>query len=152
LSQLPLNGVATVLTPASQGQFDAVLTPAVASLSRRPALEGTARRVAAGGASHAAANDVRRTPNLFEEKRIAARRITTDIVAQIAYLRKLGLGYLSQDRSTTTLSPGGLQRLRLATQIRSNLAVAQGHWPGLSQARSDCNRGTGRPLPSVNGG
>ena len=33
----------------------------------------------------------------------------------------LGLGYLSLDRSTPTLSPGELQRLRLGTQIRSNL-------------------------------
>jgi len=33
----------------------------------------------------------------------------------------LGLGYLSLDRATPTLSPGELQRLRLATQIRSKL-------------------------------
>jgi excinuclease ABC subunit A len=33
----------------------------------------------------------------------------------------LGLSYLSLDRSTPTLSPGELQRLRLATQVRSNL-------------------------------
>jgi len=33
----------------------------------------------------------------------------------------LGLGYLTIDRSTPTLSPGELQRLRLATQVRSNL-------------------------------
>jgi excinuclease ABC subunit A len=39
----------------------------------------------------------------------------------IGTLRELGLGYLSLDRSTPTLSPGELQRLRLATQIRSNL-------------------------------
>ena len=33
----------------------------------------------------------------------------------------LGLGYLALERSTPTLSPGELQRLRLATQVRSNL-------------------------------
>ena len=36
-------------------------------------------------------------------------------------LLDLGLGYLSLERSTPTLSPGELQRLRLATQVRSNL-------------------------------
>src|SRR5690606_26907982 len=33
----------------------------------------------------------------------------------------MGLGYLSLDRGTPQLSPGELQRVRLATQIRSNL-------------------------------
>ena len=36
-------------------------------------------------------------------------------------LLDLGLGYLALERSTPTLSPGELQRLRLATQVRSNL-------------------------------
>jgi excinuclease ABC subunit A len=36
-------------------------------------------------------------------------------------LLALGLGYLALERSTPTLSPGELQRLRLATQVRSNL-------------------------------
>ncbi len=36
-------------------------------------------------------------------------------------LLQLGLGYLTLERSTPTLSPGELQRLRLATQVRSNL-------------------------------
>jgi ABC-type protease/lipase transport system fused ATPase/permease subunit len=36
-------------------------------------------------------------------------------------LLDLGLGYLTTERSTPTLSPGELQRLRLATQVRSNL-------------------------------
>ncbi len=42
-------------------------------------------------------------------------------VARLAMLLDLGLGYLSLERSTPTLSPGELQRLRLATQVRSNL-------------------------------
>ena len=43
------------------------------------------------------------------------------LVARLDVLIDLGLGYLSLDRSTPTLSPGELQRLRLATQMRSNL-------------------------------
>ncbi|RKH46073.1 excinuclease ABC subunit UvrA [Corallococcus sicarius] len=55
------------------------------------------------------------------EKVIVAERITKDLLARIQVLTDLGLGYLSLERSTPTLSPGELQRLRLATQIRSNL-------------------------------
>jgi len=121
LSQLSLDGVAQVLTPASQGQFETLSAPASSPATRRSARQDRALRVAAGGSVHAAANDARRTPNLSEEKRIAARRITADIVERIATLQKLGLGYLSLERSTPTLSPGELQRLRLATQLRSNL-------------------------------
>ncbi len=52
---------------------------------------------------------------------MVAQRITDDLVERIAVMLDLGLGYLSLERSTPTLSPGELQRLRLATQIRSNL-------------------------------
>src|ERR1700728_350403 len=56
-----------------------------------------------------------------EEKRLAAQRIVGNFMERVATLQHLGLGYLSLERSTPTLSPGELQRLRLATQIRSNL-------------------------------
>ena len=49
------------------------------------------------------------------------KRIACDLVARLAVLLDLGLGYLALDRGTPTLSPGELQRLRLATQVRSNL-------------------------------
>ncbi|WP_370459412.1 excinuclease ABC subunit UvrA [Chitinophaga sp. Cy-1792] len=55
------------------------------------------------------------------EKAIVVQRIAGDLVARLQVLMDLGLGYLSLDRSTPTLSPGELQRLRLATQVRSNL-------------------------------
>ncbi|HWI16892.1 MAG TPA: excinuclease ABC subunit UvrA, partial [Vicinamibacterales bacterium] len=55
------------------------------------------------------------------EQAVVALRITEDIVARLETLLDLGLGYLSLERSTPTLSPGELQRLRLATQVRSNL-------------------------------
>jgi len=47
--------------------------------------------------------------------------ITRDLVARIEVLVRLGLGYLSMDRPTPTLSPGEIQRLRIATQLRSGL-------------------------------
>ncbi|MCJ9731960.1 excinuclease ABC subunit UvrA [Bradyrhizobium sp. PRIMUS42] len=55
------------------------------------------------------------------EKTIVARRICEDLSARLTVLLDLGLGYLACERSTPTLSPGELQRLRLATQVRSNL-------------------------------
>ncbi len=55
------------------------------------------------------------------EKAEVARRIAEDLEGRLAVLLDLGLGYLALERSTPTLSPGELQRLRLATQVRSNL-------------------------------
>ncbi|MEV7890560.1 excinuclease ABC subunit UvrA [Streptomyces sp. NPDC002817] len=49
------------------------------------------------------------------------RVLTDDLESRIAPVLELGLGYLSLDRSTPTLSAGELQRLRLATQLRSGL-------------------------------
>jgi excinuclease ABC subunit A len=50
-----------------------------------------------------------------------AASIATDLLARIQVLTGLGLGYLSLRRGTPTLSPGEMQRLRIATQLRSGL-------------------------------
>ncbi|MEU6879010.1 excinuclease ABC subunit UvrA [Streptomyces sp. NPDC046712] len=50
-----------------------------------------------------------------------ARVLTEDLLARIGTVTELGLGYLSLDRTTPSLSNGELQRLRLATQLRSGL-------------------------------
>jgi excinuclease ABC subunit A len=55
------------------------------------------------------------------EKAVVAQRIAHDLNERIRVMLQLGLGYLSMERSSPTLSPGELQRLRLATQVRSNL-------------------------------
>ena len=121
LSQMPLTQLAAVLRPAAEGRLTSAPDDAGSTLPRAAARKAVQQRVAQGGASHAAAPDVRRTPDLSEEKREAARRLAHDLLGRVATLTELGLGYLSLDRSTPTLSPGELQRLRLATQLGSHL-------------------------------
>ena len=74
----------------------------------QPYADGSARQLRKASADH-------------PEKALVTRRITQDLQARLVSLLDLGLGYLSLERSTPTLSPGELQRLRLATQVRSNL-------------------------------
>ncbi|HET6697677.1 MAG TPA: ABC transporter, partial [Nocardioidaceae bacterium] len=50
-----------------------------------------------------------------------AGSIVPDMLDRVRGLAELGLGYLSLSRSTPTLSAGELQRLRLATALRSQL-------------------------------
>lgn len=114
LSHLPLAELAQVLEPAAMGRAE----PAPAPTAPRT---GRARRAAAPRAGHEDAADVLRTPHHSEEKRIAAQRIAQNVLERVKTLQDIGLGYLSLDRQTPTLSSGELQRVRLATQIHANL-------------------------------
>ncbi|MWL89003.1 excinuclease ABC subunit UvrA [Cupriavidus sp. SW-Y-13] len=120
-THLPLAQVAEIMRPVARGELSQPADATRDIVSRKAARADTARRVAAGGSAHQAAPDVRRTPNLSEEKRLASQRIAEELMERLSTLLDLGLGYLSLDRSTPTLSSGELQRLRLATQISSQL-------------------------------
>ena len=50
-----------------------------------------------------------------------AERILKEIKARLRFLTDVGLGYLTLARSSSTLSGGESQRIRLATQIGSGL-------------------------------
>ncbi|EOW2135823.1 excinuclease ABC subunit UvrA [Stenotrophomonas sp. GD03908] len=117
--RLPLDQLAALLEPIAQGDFGAHGKGARTSRSATP--RDRARRAASGQATHEGAPDVRLTSALSEEKRLAAQRLAGGVMARVRQLRDLGLGYLSLDRATPTLSAGELQRLRLATQLSSLL-------------------------------
>ncbi|WP_407309937.1 excinuclease ABC subunit A [Pseudomonas sp. nanlin1] len=55
------------------------------------------------------------------EQRLAGQQLAQNLLTRMAALTDLGLGYLALERSTPTLSSGELQRLRLATQLNSQL-------------------------------
>ena len=90
----------------------------IADISRLP-LERLAKLLRPFADARAAPVATRATAH--PEKAIVVQRIAEDLVARLAALLELGVGYLTLERSTPTLSPGELQRLRLATQVRSNL-------------------------------
>ncbi|HEY3899789.1 MAG TPA: excinuclease ABC subunit UvrA [Chthoniobacter sp.] len=60
--------------------------------------------------------------NLSEQQRFITSEVRREISARLAFLVEVGLGYLSLDRESGTLSGGEAQRIRLATQIGSGLA------------------------------
>lgn len=60
--------------------------------------------------------------HLSDTDRQIARNILKEIISRLEFLHNVGLDYLSLNRMTSTLSGGESQRIRLATQIGSNLS------------------------------
>ena len=58
---------------------------------------------------------------LTDTEQFIARDVLKEIKERLEFLRNVGLNYLSLNRSSATLSGGESQRIRLATQIGSNL-------------------------------
>jgi len=58
---------------------------------------------------------------LNENETFISNQVLKEINARLGFLKNVGLGYLSLSRAAKTLSGGEAQRIRLATQIGSNL-------------------------------
>lgn len=59
--------------------------------------------------------------HVTERQRIIAEEIKKEILDRLSFLLDVGLGYLSLSRASSSLSGGESQRIRLATQIGSQL-------------------------------
>ena len=58
---------------------------------------------------------------LDEEKTLIAMAVLKEIKARLKFMVDVGLGYLTLDRTSSTLAGGEAQRIRLATQVGSGL-------------------------------
>ncbi len=61
------------------------------------------------------------TDKLSEKEKFIAKQVLKEINDRLSFLNNVGLSYLNLSRSAGTLSGGEAQRIRLATQIGSNL-------------------------------
>lgn len=59
--------------------------------------------------------------DISEHDRSIARRILTEIETRLDYMNRVGLGYLTLNRLTNSLSGGEFQRIKLATSLGSAL-------------------------------
>jgi excinuclease ABC subunit A len=74
--------------------------------------------VASGAVVQAAAEDAEDKAAAVDE---ATRLVLDEILARLRYLNDVGLGYLSLDRQSRTLSGGEVQRINLTTALGTSL-------------------------------
>ena len=73
------------------------------------------------GLSISHAKDFFDNVNLSDRDKLIAKEIIKEIRSRLTFLTDVGLGYLTLDRQSSTLSGGEAQRIRLATQIGAGL-------------------------------
>ena len=90
---------------------------------------------------------------LAHEKKIIAKEVVREISARLGFMVDVGIGYLTLDRKSGTLSGGEAQRIRLATQVGSGLVgvayVLDEPSIGLHQRDNDLLLGTLRQLRDI---
>ncbi|MEA3273500.1 MAG: excinuclease ABC subunit UvrA [Patescibacteria group bacterium] len=62
-----------------------------------------------------------RTLKFTQGQELVAKRIKQEIVSRLTFLNNVGLPYLTLDRSSATLAGGEFQRIRLASQVGTEL-------------------------------
>jgi excinuclease ABC subunit A len=88
--------------------------------SRAVLIDGTAIHEFCHLSAHRALEWIR-SREFSEHDRRIARLVLREIEERLQFLENVGIGYLSMDRASATLSGGEAQRIRLATQIGSSL-------------------------------
>ena len=90
---------------------------------------------------------------LSREKKVIAREVVREISARLGFMVDVGIGYLTLDRKSGTLSGGEAQRIRLATQVGSGLVgvayVLDEPSIGLHQRDNDLLLGTLKQLRDI---
>jgi excinuclease ABC subunit A len=120
-----LNAFATTESPAVRKRVSKYLLSTMCNGCRGKRLNEAALRVKIAGRDIAQMlelpiDELIGVIKCIEESPIS-KQIKRDILSRAQAMAQLGLGYLSPSRSSTTLSIGELQRVRLAAQLQSNL-------------------------------
>ena len=109
--------------------LEELVSPTVCSecSGRRLRSDSLSVRVGGRGIAEYTSLPIEDSVEAFEQVKLGSREeqiagsILREIKNRLRFLKKVGLGYLTLDRSSATLSGGEGQRIRLATQIGSQL-------------------------------
>jgi len=108
-----------------EAMISPVTCPECGGLRLKPA--SLAVKVGGRGIGEYVGQPIETALKLFRKIKLTAREesiagiVLSEIVNRMSFLDSVGLGYLTLDRSSSTLSGGEGQRIRLATQIGSRL-------------------------------
>ncbi|HCN39608.1 excinuclease ABC subunit UvrA [Rothia sp. (in: high G+C Gram-positive bacteria)] len=126
-SQIPLYDLTNLLEKAVEDASRNITLSADEKEAMGQGLHQTTETEVTESVSHASEpvaekeSEAHKAPPQPVEKLAATSRLADGLIERIRPIIHLGLGYLSLDRMTPTLSGGELQRLRLATQLTSEL-------------------------------